>query len=204
MTTAVCDVYTSLSELLEYPAGDLLACAASCRLQLADQFSEAASEIQALESCIEAMEQGALEEMYTATFDLAPSCTPYLSVHLFGAENYKRGELMARLNGMYADYEFSGGAELPDHLAVLLRFLPRLPEEERGELIRHCLLAPVQTMIGILQKSENPYCHVLRAVQHVLAGVQAACPDLSGSRLRVEDERLAGGTPALRQERDHA
>lgn len=168
MMAAMCDVYASLGELLEYPAGDLLACVTSCRQQLADQYPEAASEIRAFEHRIEAMEQGAREELYTATFDLAPACTPYVSVHLFGAENYKRGELMARLNGMYAEHGFSAGVELPDHLAVLLRFLPHLSQGERSELIGHCLLGPVQTMIGILQKSGNPYCHVVTAVRHVL------------------------------------
>jgi len=50
----------------------------------------------------------------------------------------------------------------------LLRFMPRLPEEKRDELICHCLLEPVRKMIGILAKLENPYCHVLRALEHLL------------------------------------
>jgi len=211
MSTITCDIYNSIGELLDYPSGDLLAGAASCRRQLAEQSPAAAREIEAFLKIVAAMDQGAREELYTAAFDLSPACTPYVSVHLFGAENYKRGELMARLNGAFAEYGFAGGSELPDHLAVLLRFLPCLPREEREELIVHCLLEPVRTMTELLRKAENPYHHALRAIQHVLAGAQAACPDLSVSRLRVEEEQFADGTPidrgklpALRQEECNA
>ena len=38
------------------------------------------------------------EELYTATFDVTPACVPYVSIHLFGEENFKRGEFMAALH----------------------------------------------------------------------------------------------------------
>jgi len=168
MMAAASDVYIGLGELLEYPVSDVLACATNCRQQLADRSPEAAGEIKAFADSIAEMDQGALEELYTATFDLSPACTPYVSVHLFGAENYKRGEMMAQLRGAYTDYNFTYGSELPDHLAVLLRFLPHLPVTERRKLIRHSLLGPVHTMTMKLQKAENPYRFLLRAIWHLL------------------------------------
>ena len=76
----------------------------------------------------------AREECYTGTFDLAPACTPYVSVHLFGEESFKRATLMAALNVRHAEAGLAGDAELPDHIAVLARFAAQAGEEERREL----------------------------------------------------------------------
>jgi len=112
------------------------------------------------------------EELHTATFEITPSCVPYVSIHLFGEENFKRGEFMAALLGRYAETGFDRGNELPDHIANLLRYFDACDEAERCELAAHCLLAPLEKMAAALSET-NPYSGLLAAAA---AGVRSACP----------------------------
>lgn len=114
-----------------------------------------------------------LQELYTATFDVTPVCVPYVSIHLFGEENFKRGEFMAALNARYVETGFATNGELADHIAVLLRFAAQVDEVERRELAEFCLLGPLEKMIAALPEA-NPYRQVLEAVKAEFAGVQAA------------------------------
>ncbi|OPZ84618.1 MAG: Nitrate reductase delta subunit [bacterium ADurb.Bin429] len=161
-------ICTALGALFAYPTEAYPEDILTCRDQMRRLYPAAARALETFWQQMRQMEHGAREELYTGTFDLAPVCVPYVSVYLFGAENYKRSELMARLNDEYARRGFAPGSELPDHLGVLLRFLPCLPSDEQRELLHFCLRAPVLTMIEHLTKTANPYRHLLRAVQQVL------------------------------------
>src|SRR5690606_23855944 len=74
------------------------------------------------------------QELYTRSFDLSPVCVPYASVHLFGAESFKRSELMTGLIAAYERVGFDRGTELPDHIALLLQCAPRFDADERDDL----------------------------------------------------------------------
>jgi nitrate reductase molybdenum cofactor assembly chaperone NarJ/NarW len=109
-----------------------------------------------------------LEEIYTDTFDLRPACYPYVGHHLFGEDN-RRGEFMAGLKKRFLACGFSAGPELPDNLAVILKFLPRCPGgEEKDELVREGLVPALDRMISGFPESGNPYLGVLRALRRVL------------------------------------
>jgi nitrate reductase molybdenum cofactor assembly chaperone NarJ/NarW len=110
-----------------------------------------------------------LEEHYTRAFDLAPQAVPYLSVYLFGAESPQRGQFMAGLSGAYAQAGFDAGNELPDHLAVVLRYAAVAPALEWPELQQWCLPAPVRHMRLALEKASNPYQHLLASLESFLA-----------------------------------
>jgi nitrate reductase assembly molybdenum cofactor insertion protein NarJ len=100
-----------------------------------------------------------------------------VSVHLFGDESFRRGRLMADLREAYDRHGFEAGSELPDHVAVLLGFAPRLAPDELDELVRFCLVSPVAKMAGGLERTRNPYLHALEAVRLVLdAAVSEADP----------------------------
>jgi len=120
------------------------------------------------------------EEEYTRAFDLSPIAIPFVSIHLYGEESYKRGRLMAWLNEQYAERGFDAGAELPDHLQNVLRFVLTLEDDEAEELAEFCLRGPVAWMQEKLAHAESPYQHVLTAIQAVIgpprlvAGVPAA------------------------------
>ncbi|HOW66094.1 MAG TPA: molecular chaperone TorD family protein, partial [Verrucomicrobiota bacterium] len=119
-------------------------------------------------SAVSALTPDQLEELYTATFDVAPSCVPYVSIHLFGEENFKRGEFMAALQARYQQAEFSTGGELPDHVSILLKFAAQIDESERRELIEYCLLGPMEIMAESLAET-NPYRFLLEAIRNTLS-----------------------------------
>jgi len=165
------DSLRTLAGLLEYPAGQDYA-----------PFSPA----------LAALSQDEREELYTATFDMRPACVPYVGIHLFGEENFKRGVFMAALNARYAAAGFDARGELPDHVAVLLRFIAETGEAERRELIQCCLLGPLDTMIAALAV-ENPYRGLLETVRDVLATAYPGLQPAPGPRERVRPHSAGCG-----------
>lgn len=158
-----------LAPLVEYPTRSLAGQVLACRVALEPSHAEAAAELGAfLEWLInEPVER--TEETYTRTFYLAPVCIPYVSVHIFGDESFQRGDLMAKLRDHFERLGFDPGPELPDHLAVLLRFAERLTDDERAELVAYCLGGPVARMDDQIAKTSNPYRHAVRAIRLVVA-----------------------------------
>jgi nitrate reductase molybdenum cofactor assembly chaperone NarJ/NarW len=156
---------SALALLLEYPGADFEA-----RLSGAALGRDAATTAWARFSAgMSALSADAREELYTATFDVTPACVAYVSIHLFGEENFKRGEFMAGLRARYQEASFDCQGELPDHLSVLLRFAGSTGEAERRELVEFCLLGPINKMIAALA-TENPYRALLEVVRAVLQG----------------------------------
>lgn len=104
------------------------------------------------------------EEMHTQSFDLEPACCLYVGYHLFG-DTHRRGVFMAHLAQWYQSYGFSAGEELPDHLAVLLRFLARAGEGvERSELIEYCLAPALEAIARGLNEKKSPYGDLIAAI----------------------------------------
>lgn len=124
------------------------------------------------------------QELYTATFDVTPVCVPYVSIHLFGEENFKRGEFMAALHARYAQAGFDPRGELADHIAVLLRFAAQVDDAERRELAEFCLIRPLEKMIAALPET-NPY-------RQALAEARAAFDGLAGAPMPVEQMQQHG------------
>lgn len=129
---------------------------------------EAAASLAQFRSALAGSHLGEIEEAYTRAFDVAPQCVPYVSVHLFGEENYKRGELMSALLSAFARVEFDHGVELPDHVSVLLCFTAHIQGEERRELLNLCLREPLTRMTAALKRGQNPYGHLLQAARDLV------------------------------------
>jgi len=174
----------SLAALLEYPGPEIWRVAAEARDRarnggrpgLAQDLGRFFDQARAL-----GLER--LREIYSRTFELAPLCAPYLSVHLFGEGSYQRGRLMAGLAEAHTRAGFDPGRELPDHLAVVLRFAPRMDPEDWRELVRYCLVPVVPHIARSLEDTSNPYRQVLEAVERCLDPGRSASTtdDLEGS-----------------------
>ena len=106
------------------------------------------------------------QSTYTSTFDLAPSCTPYLGIHLFGDENPDRARLMVGLKLAYKRLGLAPTSELPDHVAEVLAFAERDDVEERDELRQFVLVPALTRMNDILSPTANPYRHLVAAALH--------------------------------------
>jgi nitrate reductase molybdenum cofactor assembly chaperone NarJ/NarW len=111
-----------------------------------------------------------LQAVYTATFDLAPSCSPYLGTHLFGDESRDRARLMLGLRGAGIE-----GKELPDHIAEVLAFAPRFSEEEWRELVPLVLEPALAKMDELLRGGANPYRHAVAEALALCRGETSCC-----------------------------
>ncbi|HEY9703703.1 MAG TPA: nitrate reductase molybdenum cofactor assembly chaperone [Allocoleopsis sp.] len=109
------------------------------------------------------------EEIYTSTFDLNPTCYPYLGYQLFG-DGYQRGDFLVKLKAKYHLYGFvSDSDELADHLTIVLEFLSRLSPDEKlfQELIEDGLIPGIEKMQAGF-KETNPYSQLLAGLLLIL------------------------------------
>lgn len=158
-----------LAPLVEYPTSALAGQILACRRAIAAAHPDAAEKLGAFFEWVINEPVESIEEAFTRTFYLSPVCIPYVSVHIFGDESFQRGALMAKLREGFERLAFDAGPELPDHIAVLMRFSERLTADERRELIEYCLCRPIVKMDEQISRTTNPYRHAVRAIRLVLA-----------------------------------
>jgi nitrate reductase delta subunit len=161
--------YQLLADILEYPSPRLAAQIGECLPLLPPA---AAGLLEDFRAFVEQADGGQLEELYTSSFDLQPDCSLYVGYQVFG-EDRRRGPFMARLREEYRTRGFSDGGELPDHLAVILRYLARRrpddePDEMIAELIAECVLPAVSKLVQTLAARQHPYAPVLQAIATLL------------------------------------
>lgn len=170
------ETYALFGEILQYPGPGLSDRVAEGVLRLAAESPDAASLLSGFGEFLDRTPPGRVEEVYTATFDLSPSCIPYVGHQVFG-DGSKRGAFMARLMSIYAGHGFSPGNELPDHLAVVLRFLAGAPDgDDARVLAEDGLLPALDKMISSFGGQGNPYGDVLNA----LAAAVGRLPETDG------------------------
>lgn len=162
-------LYERLAQLLDYPTAALPQQARACVEPAAAVCPEAAGLLGQFSDWVEQAPLPRLEETYTSAFDLQAVCYPYVGYHLFG-ESYKRGMFMARLNEGYRERGFSAGNELPDHVAVVLRFLAVAPDGDFSQaLLREGLIPALDKMLAAFgDQSRNPYAGLIQALSLVL------------------------------------
>ncbi len=121
--------------------------------------------LERLGNALELLDPTEIQELHLKTFDLAPACIPYLSVHLFGEESFRRSQLMVGLHEAYERIGHETHGELPDHLGVVLDSLDRLTAEEAIDLHRFALIPALLKMRSGLEKTGNPYRYLLGAIE---------------------------------------
>lgn len=161
-------VYDLFADLLAYPASPITQKAEEGLPQLRESHPDAGV---AFEKFLHGLRQHPLakmQELYTTTFDMQPVCYPYLGYQLFG-ESYKRGAFMAQLNEAYHAIGYSAVQELPDHLAIVLRFIGLDATNRQDEfcqaLLNEGLMPALEKMLKVFgDESENPYFWLLSAL----------------------------------------
>lgn len=108
-----------------------------------------------------------MEELYTRTFDIQAVCHLEVGYVLFG-EDYKRGHLLVKMQGLHQEYGNDCGTELADYLPNILTLLPRMDHEEAGELVGKLVEPAVAKMIQGFKGDGNIYADILRSVSQVL------------------------------------
>ena len=158
----VCETCSVFAEALDYPTTSPAHLAKMCSSLLPDP--RAASMMESFAAYCEGHSLEQLQEVYTRTFDLQPSCSPYLGHQLFG-DSYRRGDFLARLKERYEETGLALGTELPDHLTLVLRFIALSKgSAEAEELTRYCLLPALDRMVVPLLREGNPYAQPLQAL----------------------------------------
>lgn len=157
------------SRIFAYPGQDYLAHLTELE-QICRQFApEAAESAGELLTRLSRLSLDELRELYTRTFDLAPACAPYLSVHVFGEASFKRAQLMTGLVELYAAKGIPSDGELPDHLGVVLGAIEKLDPPEQRDLLIHCLKVGLEKMQAELLRQDNPYVYAILALQQLVA-----------------------------------
>ena len=165
-------IFRHLGVLLDYPGPDMLETATEFSEVLQPDFPDSADQMRVFVDFANDTTLGRLEEIYTGTFDVNPACYIYVGYMLFG-ESFKRGKFMVRLKEKYREHGFSAGKELPDHLALMFRFLAQIKTDETlyEQLTDNCMLPALEMMIDSFDSSassHNPYFHMLQVASAVL------------------------------------
>lgn len=182
-------IFAAFADMLDYPAPGLAETVRRCEALVAERQPAAADLLAEFRSFVEATPAGMLEEVYAGTFDLGASCHPFVGYHLFG-ETYQRSAFLVGLRESYAPHGFSTGTELPDHLAVMLRFLAICDDGAlTDELVRLTMLPALKQMIEDADKleGEDQESLDLRAerqiYRRVLAALQMTLRDWHSSKI---------------------
>lgn len=165
-----------LSELLAYPHRDPLPALREA-IALAGG-GPAHAGLARFEAGAAAAGLGALQELYTRTFDLQPACAPYLGAHLLPEDSPHRGRLLGALLEAYAAEGFRPREELADHVAEVLAFLAvARPGPIRESLLADGLVPALDHMLAALEGAANPYRDLLAAARALLAPAPARACD---------------------------
>jgi nitrate reductase delta subunit len=188
---AVPGAYDLLAAVLTYPDEGYLGAVADAQDLLEPRYTDAAQQIAEFAGRVSDLDTDELRELFTVTFDLNPVCSLDVGWHLHG-DAYERGEFLVKARGFLRACGIVESAELPDHLANLLRALPRLGPEDARDLATAAVLPALGRMVAALNARSNPYEHALNAVYClVTADFGPARPDAAPAPAF----RRAGRTP---------
>lgn len=147
-STVVCQALDQLGRLLQYPDENLPVYVRDARQQIRSMIPAADNELAFFDTFVNTHDLAYWRQVYTDAFDLDPLFKIYIGYHLFG-ETYKRSHFLVKLNEHYCAHEYDCRPELPDHLAVALRFLPHCDHEEfREGLILEGIVPSIKNMLG--------------------------------------------------------
>lgn len=151
------DVLTAIADSLEYPHEGSRAAAHYVAVEVATRYPDVGRAFAALATWLEGVPFEESEEVYSALFDLRPSCTLHVGFHVYG-EAYQRGVLLAGLVRETSDAGIELGSELADFLPTVLRLLARLGKTAGSKLLTERIVAPgLATMKRELSSITTPW-----------------------------------------------
>ncbi|MCK5406382.1 MAG: nitrate reductase molybdenum cofactor assembly chaperone [Candidatus Krumholzibacteria bacterium] len=140
--------YSGLADLFSYPDAGFAQKVQKVQALLDDECGEAADNLREFTNFASQASLLELEEVYTRSFDVQAVTTLDIGYVMWG-DDYKRGELLVKLNGEHKEAGVDCGNELPDHLPNVLRLLDAMQKPElRDELVRMILAPALRRIIG--------------------------------------------------------
>jgi nitrate reductase molybdenum cofactor assembly chaperone NarJ/NarW len=117
----------------------------------------------------------ALQEIYTAAFDLTPATTLNLTYHGFG-DNEKRAAALVHLQHLYAAAGYARiDGELPDYLPLMLEFLSVCPVARTAAQV-WAYMGDLEALSERLQHSAPSYAALLMQLISLRPAEAAAVP----------------------------
>ncbi len=152
---------------LSYPEPRTVELAERLCAELRDELSEASPHAVAFLAFARQSDHRDVEEVFTRTFDINPTCALEVGWHLFG-EEYTRGLFLVRMREELRKYHLRESVELPDHIAHALAVTAAMPADEATRFVCACLLPAVVKMNQAMSGKESPYRHILSCLESVL------------------------------------
>jgi len=156
-------IYDQFAQLLEYPQPNIHQIAQRCRDLLEVGFPQESSAVERFIAQIKDLSYEDIEELYSRTFDMGPTCTLEIGWHLFG-ENYDRGTFLVWMRQQLRDWSIDESGELPDHAMHVLRILGRIEPFKANGFSTACVLPALTVVQSGLRGKDNPFEHILNAV----------------------------------------
>ena len=157
----------AFSRLLSYPDEYTPQTAELLYVVLQGELPEAASEMAKFGAFAEQHEVWEMEETFTRTFDVNPTCALEVGWQLFG-EEYARGMFLVRMREELRKYGLAESVELPDHLSHVLAIVAAMPDEDASRFVHACVQPAVEKMNEAFKEKDSPYGHVISALAAVL------------------------------------
>jgi nitrate reductase delta subunit len=164
MIKSVSATLDSFSNLLNYPSDELFQQVDDCVNLLKLNKSSALKSVEIFSDFVKKSSVDNLQEYYTRTFEINPTCALEVGWHLFG-ERYERGTFIVKMRQTLRQYCLPESTELPDHLYHVLRALAQMPYDEADEVSNLFLLPAIKKMLEGFKGKENVYAHVLKGIQ---------------------------------------
>ncbi len=159
-------VFLQFAKIFCYPEVGIAAHAESLLEELNGQ-KEDADHLRPFCDFVKNARHSDLEELFTRTFDMNPTCCLEIGWHLFG-EDYRRGEFLVQMRQSLAEEKLPESGELPDHISHCLQLLTRLEIEDAREFTKSYLLPAMEKIrAGFKENEKSPY----RAVMDLLLSV---------------------------------
>ena len=133
--------YVQLAGLFTYPDAHFVGNVLEIQTLLDEKCVEAADQLRVFTELAAQTSLVDLEELYTRSFDVQAITTLDLGYVLFG-DDYKRGELLVKLNAEHNEAGVDCGTELSDHLTNILRLLNAMQKPELREELVEKIIAP--------------------------------------------------------------
>lgn len=171
----------ALSRLLSYPDDQTVEAAELLYIILQDELPETAKKLSAFGAFVEQHELWEVEEAFTRTFDVSPTCALEVGWHLFG-EEYARGMFLVRMREEMRKYGIAESVELPDHITHVLAVIAAMPDDEAERFVLACVEPAVGKMRQALDNQETPYKHVVACLESVLHHVWGKGESLNDGR----------------------
>ncbi len=131
-------VLNLFADLLSYPREDYKQIAEQCYTSVTGQIKSK------LSMFMEYVQEHSLDELqmnYTSIFELNFHIAPYVGYYLFG-ESYLRSMFLVELSSRFKKNGYYIDKELPDHLAVILKFIALNPTSQLSEELTESALIP--------------------------------------------------------------